>query len=78
MAPVWAPEGGNVADEKTTGTPADSEFTQWHVVAKGDTLSKIAQRYYGDPSLYKKIFEANRELIKNPDLIQIGWKLRIP
>ncbi len=67
-----------MADEKKTGAPVDNEFTQWHVVTKGETLSKIAERYYGDPRLYKKIFEANRQLIKNPDLIQIGWKLRIP
>jgi nucleoid-associated protein YgaU len=63
-----------MADEK----PADSPFAQYHVVAKGDTLSKIAEQYYGDETLYKKIFEANRDIIKNPDLIQIGWKLRIP
>jgi nucleoid-associated protein YgaU len=48
------------------------------VVVKGETLSRIAARYYGDPSLYRKIFEANRDVVKNPDLIQIGWKLRIP
>jgi nucleoid-associated protein YgaU len=65
-----------VADETKPATPSD--YTQWHVVAKGETLGKIAERYYGDPSLYKKIFEANRDVIKNPDLIQIGWKLRIP
>jgi nucleoid-associated protein YgaU len=56
----------------------DNEFTQWHTVSKGETLGKISERYYGDPSLYRKIFEANRELIKDPNLIQIGWKLRIP
>ena len=56
----------------------DNEFTQWHVVAKGETLGRIAEHYYGDPSLYRKIFDANRELIKDPNLIQIGWKLRIP
>jgi nucleoid-associated protein YgaU len=63
-----------MADEK----PVENEFTQYHVVVKGDTLSKIAEQYYGDEMLYKKIFEANRDVIKNPDLIQIGWKLRIP
>jgi nucleoid-associated protein YgaU len=67
-----------MADESNSGAPGDNEFTQWHVVAKGDTLGKIAAKYYGDSSLYPKIFEANRNLIKNPDLIQIGWKLRIP
>ena len=63
-----------MADEKAPENP----YTQWHVVEKGDTLSKIAAKYYGDPSLYTKIFEANKDRIKNPDLIQVGWKLRIP
>ena len=63
-----------MADEK----PVENQFTQYHVVVKGDTLSKIAEQYYGDEMLYKKIFEANRERIKDPNLIQIGWKLRIP
>jgi nucleoid-associated protein YgaU len=47
-------------------------------VKKGDTLSKIAKAIYGDPSLYTKIFEANKDQLKNPDLIQVGQKLRIP
>jgi len=45
---------------------------------KGDTLWKIAEKYYGDGSLYKKIFEANRDILKNPDLIKVGQKLHIP
>jgi nucleoid-associated protein YgaU len=68
----------DMADDPKAGAPADNEYAQWHVVVKGDTLGKISEKYYGDPSLYKKIFEANRDVIKNPDLIQIGWKLRIP
>jgi nucleoid-associated protein YgaU len=54
------------------------DYTQWHEVKKGETLSKIAEHYYGDPMLYPKIFEANRDVLKNPDLIRIGQKLRIP
>ncbi len=64
-----------MADEKTE---SENPYAQWHVVVKGDTLSKIAKKYYGDASLYPKIFEANRPLIQDPNLIQIGWKLRIP
>ncbi len=54
------------------------DATQWHVVAKGETLSKIAEKYYGDPNLYTQIFEANKDILSNPDLIRIGQKLRIP
>lgn len=60
------------------GGGSDWDATQYHEVVKGDTLSKIAARYYGDASLYMKIFEANRDIVKNPDLIKVGQKLRIP
>jgi len=48
------------------------------VVNRGDTLSKIAKRAYGNYDDYVKIFEANPEIIKNPDQIYVGQKLRIP
>jgi len=51
---------------------------QTHVVAAGDTLSKIAKKYYGDASQYRKIFEANKDQLKDPDKINVGQKLRIP
>lgn len=54
------------------------DATQYHEVTKGDTLSKIAEQYYGDASLYRKIFEANQDILKNPNLIKVGQKLRIP
>jgi nucleoid-associated protein YgaU len=54
------------------------DATQWHVVQKGETLSKISKKYYGDPNLYMKIFDANKDILKNPDLIKVGQKLRIP
>lgn len=73
-----------MADDKTStgtgGSPAagNNPYTQTYVVQSGDTLSKIAQRYYGDASLYNKIFEANRDVLKDPNKIQPGQKLRIP
>jgi nucleoid-associated protein YgaU len=56
----------------------EMDATQWHEVKKGDTLLKIAEKYYGDPGLYTTIFEANRDKLKDPNLIRIGQKLRIP
>jgi len=56
----------------------ETDATQLHEVKKGDTLSKIAEKYYGDPGLYTTIFEANRDKLKDPNLIKIGQKLRIP
>jgi len=65
----------------TEGNPpkgGEYDATQWHVVTAGETLSKIARKYYGDASLYMQIFEANRDQLKDPDLIKVGQKLRIP
>jgi len=68
-----------MADEKTPAPAAtDNPYTQTHTVQSGDTLSKIAQKYYGDASLYTKIFEANRDQLKDPNRIFPGQKLRIP
>jgi nucleoid-associated protein YgaU len=59
----------------TVGT-AGSE--QSYTVVAGDSLSKIAKRFYGDANKWPRIHEANRDQIKNPDLIHPGQKLRIP
>ncbi|MBO0799678.1 MAG: LysM peptidoglycan-binding domain-containing protein [Blastocatellia bacterium] len=47
-------------------------------VVSGDTLSKIAKRFYGDSGAYQKIFEANRDQLNDPNKIQIGQELRLP
>ena len=51
---------------------------EYYVIQKGDSLSGIAKRYYGNANDYPRIFDANREVIKNPDLIYPGQKIRIP
>lgn len=51
---------------------------QTYTVQSGDTLSKLAQRYYGDASQYMRIFEANKDKLKDPDKIQVGQQLVIP
>ena len=57
-----------------TGTTGQS---QTYVVVAGDSLSKIAKRFYGDGNKWPRIHEANPQ-IKNPDLIHPGQKLTIP
>ncbi|PHN30033.1 peptidoglycan-binding protein LysM [Pseudomonas sp. ICMP 561] len=47
-------------------------------VEKGDTLSAISKRVYGDPNKYQKIFEANKPMLKDVDKIYPGQQLRIP
>ena len=54
---------------------AQSGAMEEYTVKKGDSLSKIASHY---GIKWKDIFEANKDVIKNPDLIQPGWKLKIP
>jgi nucleoid-associated protein YgaU len=49
-----------------------------YVVVSGDSLSKIAKRQYGDAQQWPRIYEANRNVIKDPDLIYPGQELRIP
>lgn len=51
---------------------------QQYTVQAGDTLSAIAQQFYGDPSLFPRIFEANINQLTDPDLIFPGQVLRIP
>lgn len=59
--------------------PVDEPPTErYHLVASGDTLGHIAQKYYGKASQYMKIFEANRDILDDPNLIKVGQKLKIP
>ena len=51
---------------------------QTYTVKSGDTLSKIAQQFYGDATQYGRIFKANRDKLSNPDKIQVGQQLKIP
>lgn len=66
-----------VVSEGVTAPPL-SEDVQYYEIKSGDTLSKLAKEYYGDSNKYPKIFEANREVIKDPDKIYVGQKIRIP
>ena len=59
--------------------PPPKPVEETYTVAAGDSLSKIAKRFYGNANDWRRIYDANREVIgANPDLIRPGQKLRIP
>jgi len=58
--------------------PAAEEDGEFYTIQSGDSLSAIAKRYYGNAMAYTKIFEANKEVIKDPDKIYPGQKIFIP
>ena len=59
------------ADGRTSGG-------QTYTVKGGDNLSKISKQFYGDANEYMRIYYANKDKIKDPDKIQVGWELTIP
>lgn len=63
---------------QTSGTGPDHSEAEFYTIKKGDTLSHIAKHFYGNAMKYPEIFEANREVIKDPDLIYPGQTIRIP
>lgn len=58
--------------------PEQTSEVQFYEIQKGDSLWKIAKNFYGNGNDYPKIFDANKEVIKDPDLIFPGQKIRIP
>lgn len=56
----------------------NNDYFHKHTVKGGDSLSKIAKQYYGDPMKYNAIFEANRGVLDNPDVIHPGQELVLP
>ncbi|PKM49581.1 MAG: peptidoglycan-binding protein [Firmicutes bacterium HGW-Firmicutes-7] len=61
-----------------TSTITNPKNTGYYVVKSGDSLWAIAKKYYGDGSKYSKIYNANKSIIKNANLIYPGQKLTIP
>jgi LysM repeat protein len=58
--------------------PKAAPTARLHKVVAGDTLSKIAKKYYGNANEYMKIFEANKDILKDPNKINVGQELIIP
>lgn len=67
----------STARDQDSSTSPDREV-KTYTVASGDSLSKIAKREYGDANKWPRIYEANKDKIKNPDLIHPGQVLNIP
>jgi hypothetical protein len=84
LEPIDAgPDGKPLDDERdretaATGEVADSSTAIVHRIADGDTLSRLAQRYLGRSDRYLEIYDANRDVLSNPDLLPIGVMLKIP
>lgn len=72
--PAPAPEAET---EAVTATEPEEKI-ELYVIESGDTLGGIAKKYYGKASAYMRIFEANREVIQDPDKIFVGQTIRIP
>jgi nucleoid-associated protein YgaU len=70
--------GESPSDIKANISVADDSVYHRHTVKSGESLSKIAKHYYGDAMKYNKIFEANTDQLKNPDVIHPDQVLVIP
>jgi nucleoid-associated protein YgaU len=66
------------SDVNATSSSAPVERERTYTVVAGDSLSKIAQREYGDASQWRRIYEANKGSINDPDLIHPGQVLDLP
>jgi nucleoid-associated protein YgaU len=71
-----AADFGNVRSSVSSTEQAVGD--RLHTVQRGDTLSHIAQAVYGRASAWRRIFDANRDQLDDPDRIQPGQVLRIP
>ena len=71
------PDFSDVQSGASTTAPGAEVYETYEVKA-GDSLSKIAKRKLGDGNAWRKIFEANTDILKDPDKIYPGQKLKIP
>jgi nucleoid-associated protein YgaU len=67
----------NSVDDRISVVEPEPQF-ETYTVKSGDSLSKIAKELYGDPMEYKKIFEANTDILDDPNMIHPGQELKIP
>ena len=66
------------AGAKAAAPAAPKPAPRFYTIESGDNLSKIAKQFYGDANQWQKLFEANREVIQDPDKIYPGQQIRVP
>lgn len=71
-------QSGSSSTEPSQPSTSSNNGSRTYVVVKGDSLSAIAKREYGDAKEWRRIFDANRDIIKDPELIYPGQTLRLP
>ena len=75
------PDFSNVQSGSSSTAPSPTptkSAPRTYTVVSGDSLSKIAKSMYGDANKWRKIYEANTDVLKNPDMIHPGQVLKIP
>ena len=74
------PDFSNVQGGSASTAPSETGNNggRTYVVAKGDSLSAIAKREYGNAKEWRRIYDANKDVIKDPDLIYPSQTLRLP
>jgi nucleoid-associated protein YgaU len=72
------PDFSNVEGGASTAGAETTATFKMYTIVSGDTLSKIAKREYGNANDWRRIFEANTDILKNPDKIFPGQKIKIP
>ena len=78
--PSAAPPASAPSTPSTPSTPSGKQTPQFqlYTVKPGDTLSKISQQFYGNAKDYMRIFNANKDKLKDPDHVNAGQELKIP
>jgi nucleoid-associated protein YgaU len=74
MSPASRADFSNVHSHASSTADTDTNYE----VQKGDTLSRIARHFYADANAWRRIFDANRDQLSDPDRIQPGQMLKIP
>ena len=74
-----APVSSPVASPSPSPSPSPEAAGETYTIVEGDTLLSISRRFYGDETLWRRIYDANRSVIGDrPDNLRVGTVLRIP